>query len=156
MASRFRFVGQMLLKLRKQRQDVARQGLYHASGQVSAIENRLDRLREAMEAHSQALHEMIQAGADAIDVSLYQQCISDIRKAIKAELARLETASASSRRHQDELIDASRQYKATQALKDRQMRSHAAADRQAEASRQDDLHAAGRAMEMLNETREAF
>ena len=90
MSSRFRFGRQVLQKLRKRRQDTAR-----TSGEVVAIDERLARLREALSLHKQALQEMLEAGADAMNVALYRQCISDIGKAIAAESIRLAAARSS-------------------------------------------------------------
>ena len=139
---KFRFPHEFLLKLRKRRLEGTRQDFSQAAGEVEALTSRLEKLRVALRVHNQALGEMLQSGADPMNLRLYSQCIHGIEEAIDDESRKLLAAQGVLRARQDELLGAARDRKAVDMLRDRQAAEHAVAERSADGKAWDELNAA--------------
>ena len=145
MSNRFKFGAEILLKLRRRREEAARRRFARSTGDVKAIARRLVRLREVLRMHNDAFRMMLPGGADAMNVRLYRQCIEDIGQAIAADSKHLAEAHEALREQRAQLLDAVAQRKALAAMKDRQMAVHAGAEQRDEMRQQDMLHAAQKA-----------
>ncbi len=133
---------EVLLKLRKRSENAAMQQFSRAVDDAETIAHRLVLLRRALRMHSDALREMLPVGADAMNLCLYRQCVTDIRQAIAEKTNRLETIRCSLPQRKTDLFDAMKQRKAMGALKDRQLARRAADERRLDVRQWDEAHAA--------------
>ena len=109
MLGKFNLRQEIQKRLRKRREDTARQQFSRAAGEVSALTSRLTRLHELLGIHTQALREMLAEGGDAMNFRLYNQCISAVRQDIAENNRQLRSARQSLYQSQCELTEAIRQ-----------------------------------------------
>jgi len=151
--TRFRFRAEILLKLRKRREEAARKRLSRSVRDVETTTAHLRKLHAARRMHNRAVREMLAGDADAMNLRLYRQCIGEIRRAIDEDNRRLAGAHRTLQRSRTELLRAMKERRLFAALKDRQAETHAADQRRSEEKEAEDVHAAHRAMRNSSDNR---
>lgn len=142
MAKRFRFGADILLKLRKRREEAARRRLVQGASEIEAICERVDKLHAAQRTHKEALSKMLSDGADAMNIRLYGQCIHDIDQSITEQSGRLDSARGDLEANRETLVEAVGRRRAMSTLKQRQQIADAAQRRLDETRENEELHAA--------------
>ncbi len=140
MPGTFTFRSEILLRIRRRRESAARQRFSCTANDVQAIGGRIDKLRQAYRMHNQALRQMLQDGADAMNMRLYEQCLTELQKSIENESRRLGTARKALSHCRVKLIEAIRQRKGLAVLRDRQSHQHAVQLLRRQTEQHDDLH----------------
>jgi len=143
---KFRFRAEILLKLRKRREEAARERFSQAVGDVETTIARLRRLHLAQRMHNRAIHETLAGGADAMNLRLYRQCIGEIRRAIDEDNEHLADARRTLQRSRTDLLEAMKERKLLGAVRDRQADRHASDRRRGDEKESEEIHAAHRAM----------
>jgi len=141
MARNFTFRGEVLLRLRRQRERAARVAFARARDEADAIQARIAELQAALAQYHDAARAAVMGGGRKFDVGLYRRCVGDIAAALADQRARLAAAQETQRRCRDELAEATSQYKAVKCLKEKLLSRH---ERQVDRSvvkERDDQHA---------------
>jgi len=138
---RFRFSAEILLKLRRRREESARRDFSRAIQDVAAATSRVARLEQAHHMHTQAVREMLAGLTDAMNLRLYRQCIGEIRKALETDNKHLVGARRRLVETRTRLLEAIRQRKALAVLQDRHRELHTAELRRESEKECDDLYA---------------
>ena len=104
MRERRTFRGEVLWRLRRQREEAARQAFVAARNRAMAIAGRIDTLRAMLAEHDAAARGALPGGESAL--TLYRRCARDIRHQIAGQMQRLATAEAVVEQRREALIDA--------------------------------------------------
>lgn len=131
----------------RQREDRIRQGVVAASGEVALLRAGLARLRQAMEAGSEAVRMMLDGAETPLDMTGYRRQVSELRTERSVQGRRLSASEQVLALRRVELAGAIRQRRALERLARKRSAAAAATDQRLEQKELDDLHAVRTAAE---------
>ncbi len=143
MARKFKFALEVVLRLRQRREASARAGFTAAKSTVDEIMRHVDRLDQAYHRQNRwARAAVLGEGAD--DFAPYRQIVSTLRAEALSQRQHLLHAGMEFTRRRTELLEAMRQRKALQRLKENLALKHEASAARKLSRQMDDSHAAFR------------
>jgi flagellar export protein FliJ len=131
-----------LLKLRRRREEGAGRTFAAARQELEIAASRIERLKQARDAHNAAAREALLAGRRAILPACYRRMLAEINQELGEQAKRLAAASVELERRRWQLVEARGQRKAMESLKDRLAGQVAARQRRSEVGTLDELHTA--------------
>ncbi|HOD82598.1 MAG: Flagellar FliJ protein [Planctomycetes bacterium ADurb.Bin126] len=137
---RSRTRARMLLALRQQREQVARQDFLLAQAEVEAVQARIVTLKATLEDYDQAARQAAYSGGQE-DLRLYRGFAVQVRQAVALEERRLAASQDLLDECRRELDAARREVKAVQMLQDRIEELQDAAAERETVKQMDDQHA---------------
>jgi len=139
LARKLEFSLEVLLKLRRQQESLARQTFARTLGWHRAIQARVARFRATLNEHHRKAREAILAGHGG---GLYRTIAAGLSRAVAAESLVLQKARRQLDLRREQLMKAMRERKALSHLKGRLVLRQAAHAQQQAVKEQDDAHAA--------------
>jgi len=154
MAKRFRFRLEVVLKLRKQKQDECRRVVAARLRQIAAVQTRIDRMSEDLD-HQRVVQRRLvgpqAAGADSVDgrpalldltgIRRHRHYVTRLLQNIAAAERQLAELRTELRREQAALEEASREVKVIEKLEEKQRQRHNLVLARAERAEADEIGA---------------
>jgi len=138
MSKSFESGGALLLRLRRQREDVARQGLSAAQHDVSEIRGRVSALDRALAAQNAAARQAVAEGGEMVDLGSYRRGVSAISAKMAEEASLLPAAEERLASVQAELLQSVEDRQAAEYLCERLAARRAAKARREAVNESDD------------------
>jgi flagellar export protein FliJ len=132
----------MLLKLRRQEEDLARRAFEQARGRAELLQGRLAELDRLLRAQDDAAREALLGRGGGRVPARYRQSVSGLRAAVGEQQALLRQVHEVLPKRRQRLREARSRRKAVELLREKLLRQQAARRRHAEAGHLGDSHAA--------------
>jgi flagellar FliJ protein len=143
MAKKFKFRPEVLLKLRQQRELLAKRRVAEIQQRVGQIQEAMTRLRNQLSEQDAMVRQGVLVGAvDVGYMSLYRRHVMTLHKAIIAQAQQLREVAGELQLRRAELTEALKQRKVLSKLKDKQQHKHRLVIEKDEARQIDEMSSA--------------